>query len=404
MDRRRFIRCSSAGAIAAVGLGHAVGPLWTNAALAAGSSSAHKDRILVVLQLSGGNDGLNTVIPFGDDEYRKNRLTLAYGRSDVLKIDPYLGWHPSARGLADLFEKRTLSVIQGVGYPNPNRSHFESMDLWHTAHGKDRSTGWLGRFADTEQAQSSESPQSVYVGRGVRPLALQARDSVSLTVRELDQFRMSGGEQTRDIAEQLAVTSAEDSDLGKLVSSNLQAALRADEQLAETLRRNRGFNYKGDGLGRDLQQVATMIRAGIPARVYYVTLDGFDTHANQRAAHATLLDQLGGALKSFCSDLEADGLLDRVLVMCFSEFGRRVKENGSQGTDHGVAAPMFIAGGANCGGVIGGHPSLLDLNDGDLKHSIDYRSVYRTVLEDWLGTSSSDLIDGQFDKIGSLIG
>ena len=403
MDRRRFIRCTSAGAIAAVGIGQAVNGLWSQVAFAREGLLRSDDRILVVLQLSGGNDGLNTVIPFADDEYQKNRLTLAYGAGEVLKIDPYMGWHPSARGLANLFEAGTLSIIQGVGYPNPNRSHFESMDLWHTAHGQDRATGWLGRFADQRSNSLQQEANSVYVGGGVRPLALQARQSVALTVRQLDQFRIQGGEQTKDVAAQLAAVSSDDSDLGSLVASNLRAALSADEKLAEALRRQKGADYRGAELGRDLKQVATMIRAGIGAAVYYVTLDGFDTHANQRGAHASLLDQLGGALQSFCDDLVADQLLDRVLVMCFSEFGRRVKENGSQGTDHGVAGPMFVAGGSIQGGLYGAHPSLTDLDDGDLKHAIDYRSVYRTVLEDWLGASVNGLVDGQFEKLESLI-
>jgi uncharacterized protein (DUF1501 family) len=400
VNRRHFIRTSAAGAIASVGIGHAIGPWWGMAASAADAAS-DSGNILVVVQLSGGNDGLNTVIPFGDDAYRKNRLTLGYDRSSVLSIDDYLGWHPSARGMADLMEAGELSVVQGVGYPNPNRSHFESMDLWHTAHASNLATGWLGRFADTRLHE--ENPQSIYVGRGVRPLALQARQSVSLTVRALDQFQLRGGQVTRDIAEEVAAISDEDNDLSSAIASNLSAALKADSQLADALRMRNQGNYPGGALGRDLQQVATMIRANLPARVYYLTLDGFDTHANQRNAHAGLLDQLSSALKSFCDDLRTSGELDRVLVACFSEFGRRVKENGSQGTDHGVAGPMFFAGGRIGGSIVGNHPSLTDLDEGDLKYSIDYRSVYKTVLEDWLHASSEGLIAGQFEKVDGLV-
>ncbi len=409
INRRRFIRCSSAGAVAAVGVGHAVSPWWTNAALAATNQQKDPERTLVVVQLSGGNDGLNTIIPFADEAYHENRLTLSYNKDNVLRINNELGWHPSARGLADLLDNGRLAVIQGVGYPNPNRSHFESMDLWHTAHADSRATGWLGRFADAsshgEQGKHGEqgSPRSVHVGSGVRPLALQARNSIAWTVRDLDQFRLRADAQGRDIVEQMAATTAQDNDFSRLIANNLRAALRADEQLANTLRQSSDASYRGDALGNDLRQVAAMIRAGLPARVYYVTLDGFDTHANQRAAHASLLDQLSSAVKAFCDDLAHDGLLDQVMLMCFSEFGRRVKENGSQGTDHGVAGPMFIAGGSCRGGVIGEHPSLTDLTEGDLKHTIDYRSVYRTLLEDWLGTSDQALIDGQYSKIPGLL-
>jgi uncharacterized protein (DUF1501 family) len=403
INRRRFIRCSSAGAIAAVGVGHAVSPWWTDAALAATGRRADTERTLVVVQLSGGNDGLNTIIPFADEAYQENRLTLSYNKDNVLRINNDLGWHPSARGLADLQEAGRLSVIQGVGYPNPNRSHFESMDLWHTAHANSRATGWLGRFADVDPESKLNTPHSVYVGSGVRPLALQARDSIAWTVRDLDQFRLRADARERDIVQQLATTTEQDNDYSQLIASNLRAALRADEQLASTLRQSSGASYRGDALGNDLRQVAAMIRSGLPARVYYVTLDGFDTHANQRAAHASLLDQLSSGVKAFCDDLANDGLLDQVLLMCFSEFGRRVKENGSQGTDHGVAGPMFIAGGNCRGGIVGDHPSLTDLVEGDLKHAIDYRSVYRTLLEDWLGTSNQALIEGQYDKLPNLL-
>lgn len=402
IDRRRFLRCTSTGTVAAVGLGGSVGPWWTQAALAAEGQGKREGRVLVVIQLSGGNDGLNTVIPVGDEEYRKNRLTLAYDKSSVLRIDDYLGWHPSARGMADLMESGRLSIIQGVGYPQPNRSHFESMDLWHTAHAASRATGWLGRFAD--QRFTSETPESIYVGGGVRPLALQSRESVPLTVRELDQFRLVGGRATRDVAEEITESSNSDSNLATTIAKNLQAALKADSQLANMLRFSENTSYRGDGLGRDLKQVATMIRAGLPASVYYVTLDGFDTHANQQAAHASLLEQLGAGMKAFCDDLAGDGLLDRVLLMSFSEFGRRVKENGSRGTDHGVAGPMFIAGGNCHGGLLGSHPSLRDLDEGDLKHSIDYRSVYRTILEDWLEADAGAMIDGQYAKLNGLLG
>lgn len=374
MDRRQFIYRSGVGSLAA--LTASVQPLWSYAA-----SLASGHRKFVVLQLSGGNDGLNTVIPYHDDAYYQNRLTLAYRKDEVLRIDDRIGLHPSLTGLAGLLEKGMLTLLQGVGYPNPNRSHFESMDLWHTAHAENRNTGWLGRYLD--RAMQAAQPTAIYVGNGVRPLALQARSSTPLAVRQIDQFRI-GSETLRPVAESLNHVRAEDDDLTALVAKNLTAALQADAQLAAVTSAASNVSYPESQLGQDLKTVAAMIRAEIPARVYYVTLDGFDTHANQRNAHAALLQQFSAAISAFCSDLGADHLLDQVLVMAFSEFGRRVKENGSLGTDHGVAGPLFLAGGSLQGGIVGDHPSLTDLDDGDLKVSLDYRRIYNAVLQDWM--------------------
>ncbi len=401
MDRRRFLKTTGSGTFAAIGVGAAISPLWSAAA-----EKTSNDRILVVLQLSGGNDGLNTIVPFSDDAYKRNRLTLAYNKSNVLSINDYLGFHPSLGGLAKLFEQRHLAVIQGVGYPNPNRSHFESMDLWHTAHGMGRSTGWLGRWCDANR--QVDAPSSIYVGRGVRPLALQSRSTVPLTVRKLDQFRL-GGQEMRSLVEEASAASTDDDDLLGLVAGSLATAAKADRQLSEAMNLTGEGGYPSSGLGQDLRTVATMIRANMPARIYYVTLDGFDTHANQRDGHAALLQQFASSLQSFCDDLQSDNLLDQVMIMSFSEFGRRVKENGSQGTDHGVAGPMFLAGGAVQSGVVGAHPSLTDLDDGDLKYHTDYRSVYATILENWLGlpteatSPAEEIIAGNFPALPNLV-
>jgi uncharacterized protein (DUF1501 family) len=389
MDRRQFLHRTSVGSLAA--LTASVQPLWSYAA-----SLTTSPRKFVVLQLSGGNDGLNTVIPYHDDVYYQNRLTLAYGRDELLRIDDRIGLHPSLTELASLLDKGMLTLLQGVGYPNPNRSHFESMDLWHTAHAANRNTGWLGRYLD--RAKQTTQPSAIYVGNGVRPLALQARSSTPLSVRQIDQFRI-GSDTSRPVAEEVSRVQADDDDLTALVAKNLTAALQADAQLAAVTSAASNVSYPESQLGQDLKTVAAMIRAEIPAAVYYVTLDGFDTHANQRNAHSALLQQFSAALSAFCKDLSADQLLDQVLVMAFSEFGRRVKENGSLGTDHGVAGPLFLAGGGLQGGIVGDHPSLTDLDDGDLKVSLDYRRIYNAVLQDWM-----ELPAGQHPKDTIILG
>jgi uncharacterized protein (DUF1501 family) len=400
-SRRTLLKTLGLGTVAGGGLTAPrswAAPLWS--AALAGARGDARQRNLVVLQLSGGNDGLNTVIPYADDAYRRNRLTLGYRPEEVLRIDDYVGWHPSARGLANLLEAGELAVVQGVGYPNPNRSHFESMDLWHTAHGEGRSSGWLGRWADSRP--QAATPQSVYIGRGAGPLALQARQTAPLTVAQLDQLRLRD-ERTRRLLAAMSQDQPEDGATVAAIASSLRVAVRADRELAGAVSVAGEAGYPATQLGRDLQTVATMIRSSLPAQVFYVTLDGFDTHANQRQAHAALLQQLADATQAFCDDLRGDGLLERTLIMAFSEFGRRVRENGSQGTDHGVAGPMFLAGGAVRGGLVGSHPDLRNLVDGDLAHGIDYRRVYSTILERWFETESEPLLSGSFAPLPELL-
>ena len=402
--RRHLLKQLGAGSIALSastlhsGIRCKANTLWDEAV--AGATGNGTQRNLVVVQLSGGNDGLNTVIPYADDLYHKNRQTLRYRENEVLRIDDYLGWHPDATGLSDLMQDGHLAILQGVGYPNPNRSHFESMDLWHTAHSPSRAEGWLGKTVD--QFQGMKDPRSVFIGRGVGPLALQSRNSIPLVVRRLEQLRLRDRE-TRMLLESLSEPAEKDPQIAAQVTASLRATLQADRQLSGAVASTGDATYPATSLAQDLQTVATLIRSNISARVFYVTLDGFDTHANQRNAHATLMRQLGDATKAFIDDLKADDLLDQTLVMAFSEFGRRVHENGSQGTDHGVAGPVFLAGGQIQSSLVGDHPDLDQLIDGDLQHAIDYRSVYATILERWFELPSRELLGEQFELLDSLL-
>jgi uncharacterized protein (DUF1501 family) len=364
----------------------------------------NEEEILVVVQLSGGNDGLNTVIPYGDDEYYKNRFTLAIGKQNVLKIDDYLGFHPALDGFDELLQDGKLSIVQGVGYPNPNRSHFESMDLWHTAHrvAETERLGWLGR--SVERGLGSLDLPALHFGNGLQPLALKTETRPVPTIRSLEDFQLNifKRRQTKEFLEPLIKQRrATENSLLSYVQESAQVALQTSHRLEGIESDSHGkYGYPNSTLGRNLGIVAQLIGGGLSTRIYYTGLDGFDTHSNQGPAHQGLLTDLSSSVKAFLKQLEDQGNDRRVIVLAFSEFGRRVRENASQGTDHGTAAPVFVFGTATTNRVIGTHPSLMDLDQGDLKFAIDYRSVYADLLDNWLGIDSHAVLGGRFPAAG----
>jgi uncharacterized protein (DUF1501 family) len=373
---------------------------------AAAPGAAPYDRVLVVIQLTGGNDGLNTIVPYGDDQYHRNRFETRIRAADALPIDDYVGFHPRLRGLAQLLEAQQLAIVQGVGYPHPNRSHFESMDIWHTAMQAQgtRVSGWLGRYLDDQAGVAADAHvPAVHFGSRSQPLALAGLNVHVPSIDSIDGFRLRGLE-TRKLRERVqratdAPRELADGLLGFLKSAS-QAALAASREVQQAVTDySTPVDYPATDLANQLRSVAQLVDAGLATRIYYVTLDGFDTHSQQAEAHAALLGELGDALSAFLGDLSHHGHAERTAVLVFSEFGRRVKENASRGTDHGAAAPMFLAGGGVRGGVIGSHPSLTDLDDGDLRFHTDFRQVYATVLEEWLGAASQGVLQGKFDKL-----
>ena len=388
-----------------------------------------QDRVLVVVQLSGGNDGLNTVIPYGHDAYHQARPALRV-RENVLPIDDVegIGLHPALRGLHELIEKDAAAVIQGVGYPNPNRSHFASMDVWHagdTAAQGSRGveTGWLGRALDHqlhEQARrAAASPDASAVADSYdglaavaigaeAPSALRARRARPVTFERPEMFRWApeGKHPALDRAYQaLQHRDAEATDPGRGSSSAADFVYRtaldaraASDRIREAVAAEPVTKFPGGNLANQLKTVAAMIKAELPTRVYYVALGGFDTHAGQAWRHQNLLTELGKSLAAFQHELAATGHDQRVVTLTFSEFGRRVKENASRGTDHGAAGPVFLTGPAVRPGLLGRHPSLTDLDRGDLKFTADFRSVYAGLLDDWLGLDSAAALGGRYRK------
>jgi uncharacterized protein (DUF1501 family) len=360
-------------------------------------------RILVVLQLSGGNDGLNTVIPFADDAYHRARPVIRLDAKSVIRLTDSIALHPSLTGFKKLYDDGLMSIIQGVGYPNPNRSHFRSMDIWQSAKPDTEviTTGWLGRYFDNT-CKGDDPHVGVSLSERL-PLAMQGQRVHPLSFEKPETYRYIGRDrehylalnQTTQSAQGAAITPATQLDFLRRTAMNAQ--LSSDDILHMTRAHAPASAYPLGEFGAGLRTIAAMINGGLPTRVYYASLGSFDTHAAQRGTHDRLLQTLADAVAAFWADLAAQGNDDRVLVMTFSEFGRRVEQNASAGTDHGAAAPMFLFGRGVKPGIANAHPSLTDLDKGDLKHSIDFRSVYTAILEQWLTTPAAPIIGKGFD-------
>lgn len=399
--RRDFVKTALA-----TSSGLAGGTCFPQSWLSCLANEARKsDRVLVVIQLSGGNDGLNTIVPFVHDEYRKRRPKLAIDKSDVLKIDAELGFHPSMRGAAELLDASQLSIVQGVGYPKPNRSHFESMDIWHSCATKENrtETGWIGRMLDSRDLLAGAESPALHLGSEQQPRALASRNHAVPSVDSIEQFRLRIVERIGN-AEALAPknlgSTEQPSSLLDFLQINTSAAMAASDRLSRVLQSpDKGNDFPRSALAEKLKIVARLISAGLQTRVYYVELNGFDTHAQQLAAHAALLSQWSDALRAFMKSLEAGGHAERTLVLTFSEFGRRLAENASMGTDHGAAAPVFLTGPAVRTAVVGATPSLTDLDDGDLKYHTDFRSIYASIIEKWFGIPSAGILGGDYPLV-----
>ena len=347
------------------------------------------ERILVVIQLDGGNDGINTIVPHRDEGYAKHRKVLRLRTDRLLKISDDVALHPAMRPTADLLEDGRFSIIQGVGYPNPNRSHEVSMRIWQSARpgaSEKETFGWIGRTTDKLPGPKDGSPSSILLGTQSPPLTLKGRKSTSISMAHLrDLQRIGETNSERDPAPTV------ENDLQSFVERTTLDAYAAADLLKGVSRADASATYPAFPLAERLRMIAQLIKSGFKTPVYYTIHGGFDTHILQLPDHARLLGQLASSLKAFLDDLKSANLEDRVLVMCFSEFGRRVKENASQGTDHGTAAPMFLAGSALKSGLVGQTPSLTDLDDGDLRMNIDFRQVYSTLLSEWLKVSPTIL-------------
>ena len=369
------------------------------------------DRVLVVLELVGGNDGLNTVLPLEDAAYARARPRLSAVRKGAHALERGLALHPALGKLHRRTQTGGLAIVTGVGYPQPDRSHFRSRDIWHTAdptHQKvdNDTTGWLGRAADQLAATGAGVPAAAVGGLEV-PLALRARRVTVPSLERVEDFQWLAAGRSGPIGPGAAVRevlaagerSVASSDLARFVGDVARSGAALADDLQQALRRYRPrAKYPATELARDLQLTAQLAVAGFGTRLVHVALSGFDTHARQLPTHAGLLRQLDGGLDAFLNDLDQHGLGERVTVLVHSEFGRRVRENASQGTDHGAAGPVFVAGGAVRGGLIGAAPNLAELDDGDLVAEIDFRRVYASLLG-WLGVDSKAVLGREFEPL-----
>ncbi len=352
--------------------------------MAAAAEASTTGRKLVVIELRGGNDGLNTVIPFADDIYYQARPTLAIAAKDVIKLDDHLGLHPAMKSWQPLWDAGQLAVVENCGYPHPNRSHFESMDIWHAGQPDVRVTsGWLGRAAD-----STDVGELCYVGDGAASRALSRREHAVASFERLSDLQLR-----RDASKVDLVRATRRSELASLIAQRQQQARELSQRLATDVPEADPTATTNRPLVERLSLIRKLVEQDQPFQVYYTALDGFDTHGQQEGTHRNLLAQVSEAVSGFLKELNDQNLGDDVAVFLFSEFGRRVHENGSLGTDHGAAAPVFVLGNRVKGGLQGGVPNLDDLDRGDVRHAIDFRDVYAGLLGDWLGVDPTQVLD-----------
>ena len=402
VTRRQALRVGAYGL--GLGLGALRRPLtaWADAPR---PSSTHPERILVVVELSGGNDGLNTVVPHGDDRYYQLRPTLGIPAKSLRTIDEHFGFHPALFGFERLYRDGKLAIVHGCGYDKPILSHFSSMGFWHTGipHTGEK-LGWLGRLADALDPEVSRN-YLVNIATA-QSLAVRSRHHSPLVFYDPESFSRKGVYQQQPVFQRLSqgrsTPNASLAFLNGLVENATHSAAFVRQAWAD-YDSPVDYGARSAGLGLDLRKVAALINADMPARLYYVSYAGnvFDTHVHQLDLHTRLLTYSADALRAFIEDLGRIGRGKDVTVMVFTEFGRRVPENASKGTDHGTATPVFVLGDSVRGGLYGSPPSLTELDDGNLHYTTDFRRVYATLIKEWLGyPDPAALLRGEFETFG----
>ncbi len=361
------------------------------------------NKVVVILQLSGGNDGLNTVVPIGNDIYHKARPGLGIAGSKALRFTDEAGLHPVLDAFKDFYDDGSLGIINSVGYPNPDRSHFRSMDIWQTAsHSHEYlHTGWIGRYLDAQCHGCDKPTQAIEINDVLSP-ALKGNQVNGMALKDPRRLFGTANEKFfRDVAKQHTGTSEETVDyLYKTMSQTLSSA---DYIFKQSRIRPSSAEYPNTELGKSLRTIASLIFSDINTKVYYVSTGSFDTHINQGAQQQRLFTDMNESVKAFVKDLKKNNRFEDVLLFTFSEFGRRVSQNASGGTDHGAANNMFlISGGLKQKGLINPMPDLTDLQDGDLKHKVDFKNVYATVLDKWLQADSKTILGKEFELLNFI--
>jgi uncharacterized protein (DUF1501 family) len=360
------------------------------------------NKIVVVIQFSGGNDGLNTVIPVRNDIYYNARPKLGITKDLALPLTDEVGLNPALVGLKELYDDGSLGILNSVGYPNPDRSHFRSMDIWQTASNSNEylTSGWIGRYLDA-QCNGCDKPTQALEIDDILSLALKGQQNNGLSFKDPRRLYSSSNEKFfKDINANHHDGEATANYLYKTMSETLSSA---DYIFKQSKLHPTGETYPDTELGKNLKTISSLIMSDINTKLYYVSLGSFDTHVNQENQQKRLFTELSDAVKAFTSDLKKNNRFDDVLLFTFSEFGRRVAQNASGGTDHGTANNMFlIGGGLKQKGIINPMPDLSDLQEGDLKYQIDFKNVYATVLNKWLGADDKAILNGQYDYLSFI--
>ena len=356
------------------------------------------NKVVVVLQLSGGNDGLNTVIPVGNDIYHRSRPRLGIERSKALRLTDDAGLHPALTGMKELYDDGSLAILNSVGYPNPDRSHFRSMDIWHTASQSTEywNAGWIGRYLDA-QCKGCDKPTQAIEIDDVLSLSMKGEQAKAIAVKDPRRLYGTANEKFfRDVMKHHPGPGG-DEPVDYLYKTMAETLSSADYIFKQSRLHPTSAQYPSTELGNSMKTIASLIFSDINTKVYYVSLGSFDTHTNQDMQQQRLFTEMSDAVRAFTKDLKANGRFDDVLLFTFSEFGRRVSQNASGGTDHGTANNMFlVSGGLKQKGLINALPDLADLNEGDLKHQVDFKSVYATVLNKWLNADAGKILGREY--------
>ena len=407
VTRRDFLRKSAT----TVAIGLSVPPwlakmVWAdsvadNALTVSGKTAG---RSLVVIQLTGGNDGLNTVVPYSDAAYHKARPVLAHPDDKVLHLNDQIGLSPVMTGMKTLYDQGRLAIVQGVGYPNPNRSHFRSMEIWQTAEPERiGSEGWVGRYLDAIRSGRASPLTGINIGNEASEAFTSAHAAVP-SIQGLANFgvvfpRNPDGD-ARTAALKRVQLGDTNTPYGRFFQETAQETYESADKISAGVKNYHStVKYPTTGFGRGMQEIAQLIAANLGTRVFYISTGSFDTHAGQLRRHAQLWQDVSDTLAAFQTDMEQMGAGPNVLTLAFSEFGRRVHENANGGTDHGTASEMFILGKPVKGGLYGQYPSLSNLDQGDLKFTTDFRAVYATVLDRWLGTNSEIVLGSRYEDL-----
>jgi len=360
-------------------------------------------RKLVVVQLSGGNDGLNTIIPYRNDAYYRHRPKIRISSTDVIQVDDNFGFNPNLAALQSHFDRGNMAVINNVGYPNPDRSHFRSMEIWHSASDASERlrTGWLGRYLDAYCSDDEGAHLAVEIN-DILTMALKGERYKGMAMRNPEKlYKLLNGKLIRNLADQQVP--AGNSSLQYLYKTMAEGTASAAYIFEKYRIERSNADYPQNRFGAQMNTIARMIKSGIDTRIYYCSLSGFDTHVRQQPTQNRLLGLYAEGMNAFMQDLERHDCLENVLILTFSEFGRRVAENASGGTDHGKAGNVFLMGGGlKRSGFLNEAPDLIQLDDGDLRFSIDFRRIYATLLDGWLDISHREVLGKSFERLNFI--